>query len=162
MSHIISSRFFGQKFWRMKHKTVRIEILEFFTCARHHRRFDNGRLSDPNETQYLTKYVKVEPLRSSGSRYTNKNYITFREFLPIFTCKRHLLKLVGENQVLVVVGETGSGKTTQMTQYEEGKKEKKFAESFFPRYMMEAGYGKVCFSFVVCLVLLFPCVSRLV
>jgi hypothetical protein len=85
-----------------------------------------------------------------------------REFLPIFTCKRHLLKLVGENQVLVVVGETGSGKTTQMTQYEEGKKEKKFAESFFPRYMMEAGYGKVCFSFVVCLVLLLPCGSRLV
>jgi pre-mRNA-splicing factor ATP-dependent RNA helicase DHX38/PRP16 len=49
-----------------------------------------------------------------------------REFLPIFTCKRHLMKLVGENPVIVVVGETGSGKTTQMTQY-----------------CMEAGYGKL-------------------
>ena len=48
-----------------------------------------------------------------------------REFLPIFQCKRHLLKLVQENSVVVVVGETGSGKTTQMTQY-----------------MMEAGYGR--------------------
>lgn len=37
-------------------------------------------------------------------------------------CFRHMSQVIRENQVIVVVGETGSGKTTQMTQYlyEEG------------------------------------------
>lgn len=40
-----------------------------------------------------------------------------REFLPAFACRSQLLKNVRENQVVVVVGETGSGKTTQLSQY---------------------------------------------
>jgi ATP-dependent RNA helicase DHX8/PRP22 len=40
-----------------------------------------------------------------------------REDLPIFKLKRELCEAIVSNQVLVVVGETGSGKTTQMTQY---------------------------------------------
>ena len=40
-----------------------------------------------------------------------------RETLPIFTLRDALLSAVHDNQVLVVIGETGSGKTTQMTQY---------------------------------------------
>jgi len=40
-----------------------------------------------------------------------------RESLPIFRLKKQLLQAVAENQVLVVIGETGSGKSTQMTQY---------------------------------------------
>jgi len=40
-----------------------------------------------------------------------------RESLPIFALKNELINAVTENQVLVVIGETGSGKTTQMTQY---------------------------------------------
>ncbi|XP_026191219.1 ATP-dependent RNA helicase DHX8 [Cyclospora cayetanensis] len=40
-----------------------------------------------------------------------------RRSLPIFKLKDQLLKAITENQVLVVIGETGSGKTTQMTQY---------------------------------------------
>ncbi|KAJ3434127.1 hypothetical protein M0812_20191 [Anaeramoeba flamelloides] len=40
-----------------------------------------------------------------------------REFLPIFRFKDELMKAVEENQVLIVIGETGSGKTTQITQY---------------------------------------------
>lgn len=40
-----------------------------------------------------------------------------RESLPIFSFKSSLCSAIAENQVLVVVGETGSGKTTQMTQY---------------------------------------------
>eukprot|EP00595_Chromulina_sp_UTEXLB2642_P001843 CAMPEP_0196762688 /NCGR_PEP_ID=MMETSP1095-20130614/2556_1 /TAXON_ID=96789 ORGANISM="Chromulina nebulosa, Strain UTEXLB2642" /NCGR_SAMPLE_ID=MMETSP1095 /ASSEMBLY_ACC=CAM_ASM_000446 /LENGTH=533 /DNA_ID=CAMNT_0042114243 /DNA_START=219 /DNA_END=1821 /DNA_ORIENTATION=+ len=40
-----------------------------------------------------------------------------REYLPIFTVKNELLNIIRENQVLIVVGETGSGKTTQLTQY---------------------------------------------
>ncbi|KAI9366020.1 P-loop containing nucleoside triphosphate hydrolase protein [Zopfochytrium polystomum] len=45
-----------------------------------------------------------------------------RESLPIFKLRDELVKAVHGNQVLIVVGDTGSGKTTQMTQYlaEEG------------------------------------------
>lgn len=40
-----------------------------------------------------------------------------RESLPIFQFREQVIAAVQENQVLVVIGETGSGKTTQMTQY---------------------------------------------
>ncbi|KAG8369525.1 hypothetical protein BUALT_Bualt14G0022600 [Buddleja alternifolia] len=40
-----------------------------------------------------------------------------RQSLPIYKLKNELVQAVHENQVLVVVGETGSGKTTQVTQY---------------------------------------------
>lgn len=40
-----------------------------------------------------------------------------RESLPIFKLRDQLIQAVHDNQVLVVIGETGSGKTTQMTQY---------------------------------------------
>ena len=45
-----------------------------------------------------------------------------REFLPVYGCREDLMHVIRENQIVVVVGETGSGKTTQMTQYmhEEG------------------------------------------
>ncbi|KAH9947324.1 P-loop containing nucleoside triphosphate hydrolase protein [Amylocystis lapponica] len=45
-----------------------------------------------------------------------------REYLPAFACREELMKVIRENQVIVVVGETGSGKTTQLTQflYEDG------------------------------------------
>lgn len=61
-----------------------------------------------------------------------------REYLPAFACREELMKVVRENQgvtspifvgltfiitpVVIVVGETGSGKTTQLTQflYEDG------------------------------------------
>ena len=40
-----------------------------------------------------------------------------RESLPIFKLRAELLEAFARYQVLVVIGETGSGKTTQMTQY---------------------------------------------
>ncbi|CAN0843863.1 Probable pre-mRNA-splicing factor ATP-dependent RNA helicase DEAH5 [Linum grandiflorum] len=40
-----------------------------------------------------------------------------RQSLPIYKLKKELLQAVHDNQVLVVIGETGSGKTTQVTQY---------------------------------------------
>uniref|UniRef100_A0ACD5ZA25 Uncharacterized protein n=1 Tax=Avena sativa TaxID=4498 RepID=A0ACD5ZA25_AVESA len=40
-----------------------------------------------------------------------------RQYLPIYAARDDLLGVVRENQVVVVVGETGSGKTTQLTQY---------------------------------------------
>ncbi|TPX35547.1 hypothetical protein SmJEL517_g02068 [Synchytrium microbalum] len=45
-----------------------------------------------------------------------------REYLPVFAVREELLRVIRDNQVVIVVGETGSGKTTQLTQYlhEEG------------------------------------------
>jgi ATP-dependent RNA helicase DHX8/PRP22 len=48
-----------------------------------------------------------------------------RESLPIFKLRSELLAAITDNQILVVIGETGSGKTTQMSQY-----------------LIEAGYGR--------------------
>ncbi|XP_041024163.1 DExH-box ATP-dependent RNA helicase DExH1 isoform X1 [Juglans microcarpa x Juglans regia] len=42
---------------------------------------------------------------------------SFREKLPAFKVKSEFLKAVAENQVLVVSGETGCGKTTQLPQF---------------------------------------------
>lgn len=45
-----------------------------------------------------------------------------RRFLPVFAVREELLQVIRENSVVIIVGETGSGKTTQLTQYlhEEG------------------------------------------
>jgi ATP-dependent RNA helicase DHX8/PRP22 len=48
-----------------------------------------------------------------------------RESLPIYRLKNELIDAIDANRVLVVIGETGSGKTTQITQY-----------------LIEHGYGK--------------------
>ncbi|WEW57763.1 DEAH-box ATP-dependent RNA helicase prp22 [Emydomyces testavorans] len=40
-----------------------------------------------------------------------------RESLPVFKFRKQLLEAVHKNQLLIVVGDTGSGKTTQLTQY---------------------------------------------
>eukprot|EP00904_Undaria_pinnatifida_P006256 jgi/Undpi1/2760/HiC_scaffold_14.g06137.m1 len=47
----------------------------------------------------------------------SKTMLEQREFLPIFQVKDDLLRVIRDNQVVIIVGETGSGKTTQMTQY---------------------------------------------
>ena len=57
------------------------------------------------------------------SEFAKKKTITQqREFLPVYAVREDLMHIIRENNVVVVVGETGSGKTTQMTQYmmEEG------------------------------------------
>ncbi|XP_013188412.2 pre-mRNA-splicing factor ATP-dependent RNA helicase PRP16 isoform X5 [Amyelois transitella] len=45
-----------------------------------------------------------------------------RRFLPVFAVREQLMQVIRENSVVIIVGETGSGKTTQLTQYlhEEG------------------------------------------
>ncbi|KAK9725476.1 hypothetical protein RND81_05G146300 [Saponaria officinalis] len=40
-----------------------------------------------------------------------------RQSLPVFKLRKELIQAVYDNQILVVIGETGSGKTTQVRQY---------------------------------------------
>ena len=53
--------------------------------------------------------------RSDFSR--SKTMAQQRQALPIFACKDSILRAVRENSVVVVEGETGSGKTTQLVQF---------------------------------------------
>ncbi|KAL7515728.1 hypothetical protein ACHAXN_012885 [Cyclotella atomus] len=60
---------------------------------------------------------KAESKTLSYGIISNKSIKEQRESLPVYRLKPELLRAMTENQVLVVIGETGSGKTTQMTQY---------------------------------------------
>uniref|UniRef100_A0A3Q7JY12 RNA helicase n=1 Tax=Solanum lycopersicum TaxID=4081 RepID=A0A3Q7JY12_SOLLC len=54
---------------------------------------------------------------SVGDFTKSKTISQQRQNLPIFSVRDELLQVVRENQVVVIIGETGSGKTTQLTQY---------------------------------------------
>ncbi|KAI0903063.1 P-loop containing nucleoside triphosphate hydrolase protein [Ustulina deusta] len=59
----------------------------------------------------------IVPKDQSFGKRTNMSMKEQRESLPVFVFRDQLIKAVKENQILIVVGETGSGKTTQLTQY---------------------------------------------
>ncbi|PBP16091.1 ATP-dependent RNA helicase DHX8 [Diplocarpon rosae] len=53
----------------------------------------------------------------SFGRRTDMSIKQQRESLPVYRFRSELIKAVHANQLLIVVGDTGSGKTTQLTQY---------------------------------------------
>lgn len=48
---------------------------------------------------------------------TNFDVLNFRKSLPVFSVREDILNALNSNQVVVVAGETGSGKTTQVPQF---------------------------------------------
>lgn len=54
---------------------------------------------------------------STSDFATKKSLKEQRQFLPAFAVRDQLMKVIRENQVVIVVGETGSGKTTQLAQF---------------------------------------------
>lgn len=76
------------------------------------------------ESQQFASHLKdTEAVTAFAMEKTIKQQ---REYLPVFAVRQKLLQVIRENSVVVVVGETGSGKTTQLTQY-----------------LIEDGYGQV-------------------
>lgn len=70
------------------------------------------------ESQYADSMRKIDSKKEASSAFAkNMTIREQREFLPIFEVRDSLLKVIRENQIVIIVGETGSGKTTQMTQY---------------------------------------------
>jgi pre-mRNA-splicing factor ATP-dependent RNA helicase DHX38/PRP16 len=73
---------------------------------------NNGEAKDPQSDSFFSdtnegEFAKIQRQRKS---------------LPAFAVKENLIRTISENQVTIVIGETGSGKTTQLTQFllEEG------------------------------------------
>ena len=73
--------------------------------------FDN--LSCPSFNDGLLFYLIVQTIQE------------VRQTLPIYSFREQLLQAIKDHRVLIIVGETGSGKTTQL-----------------PQYLVEAGYTK--------------------
>jgi len=83
---------------------------------------DDGTVDYKADNQYAALLKKKHGGASDFSR--SKTLKEQREFLPIHSVRKELLTTIRENKIVVIVGETGSGKTTQITQY-----------------LYEAGYG---------------------
>ncbi|CAN9511472.1 unnamed protein product [Ophioblennius macclurei] len=61
----------------------------------------------------LDDYLKVD----LQNRNKNNDMLKFREKLPSYAKQEELVETINSNRVLVVSGETGCGKTTQVTQF---------------------------------------------
>lgn len=69
---------------------------------------------EKNENRFDTHMKKSE---GASDFSKTKTLAEQREYLPAFAVREDLLRVIRENQVVIVVGETGSGKTTQLTQF---------------------------------------------
>ncbi|KAL0421967.1 UNVERIFIED_CONTAM: Pre-splicing factor ATP-dependent RNA helicase DEAH1 [Sesamum latifolium] len=65
-----------------------------------------------NVEQELTEAPEVSAAKTAFEKLQND-----RKTLPVYPYRDELLQAVNDHQVLVIVGETGSGKTTQIPQY---------------------------------------------
>ncbi|XP_010453356.1 PREDICTED: pre-mRNA-splicing factor ATP-dependent RNA helicase DEAH7 [Camelina sativa] len=75
---------------------------------------DEGEVDFKGEAKFAQHMKKGEAVSDFA---ISKTMAEQRQYLPIFSVRDELLQVIRENQVIVVVGETGSGKTTQLTQY---------------------------------------------
>jgi len=81
---------------------------------------------DYKKTTGFAQHVKKKPGDKSSQGVSEfaktKTIKQQREYLPVFSVRDELLNVIRENAIVIVVGETGSGKTTQLCQYlmEEG------------------------------------------
>lgn len=68
-----------------------------------------------SESQYGKSLFKKSEAVSDFAK--SKSMKEQREYLPIYSVRAELLTIIRDNRVVIIVGETGSGKTTQLTQY---------------------------------------------
>lgn len=80
------------------------------------------KLTQRSAMEETSEFKKVFSRTATYGKRTSLSIQEQRESLPIFQLREPLLQAISENQLMIVVGDTGSGKTTQMTQYlaEEG------------------------------------------
>lgn len=83
---------------------------------------DNKFNADTDETDYrkdqkFAEHMMKDDDNSKSDFSKKKSILEQRRFLPAFAVRQELLNVIRENSVVIIVGETGSGKTTQLTQY---------------------------------------------
>ena len=66
-------------------------------------------------SQYANALLKKSAAVSEFAK--KKSLQEQREFLPVYSVRDELLTVIRDNRIVIIVGETGSGKTTQLTQY---------------------------------------------
>ncbi|KAI1828529.1 P-loop containing nucleoside triphosphate hydrolase protein [Xylaria intraflava] len=79
--------------------------------------------AEDDQAKSSNKFSEAMKKNDGASNFSqSKSLKEQREFLPAFAVREDLLRIIRDNQVVIVVGETGSGKTTQLTQflYEDG------------------------------------------
>ena len=76
---------------------------------------ENGEIDYKKASQFATALAKKSEAVSDFAKF--KTIKQQREYLPVFSVREELMKVIADNRVIIIVGETGSGKTTQMTQY---------------------------------------------
>ena len=68
-------------------------------------------------TKVLDEVIPDHSSMKKGSKRSSLTIKEQRQSLPIFHYRDQLIKACMDNRILIVIGETGSGKTTQITQY---------------------------------------------
>lgn len=74
-------------------------------------------VTDYRTDQKYADHVRDEPAAAASQFAQQRSLRQQRQYLPAFAVRQQLLNVIRENSVVVVVGETGSGKTTQLTQF---------------------------------------------
>ncbi|KAB7499317.1 Pre-mRNA-splicing factor ATP-dependent RNA helicase PRP16, partial [Armadillidium nasatum] len=72
--------------------------------------------TDYKADQKFAEHMK-EQKEASSDFAKKKSVLQQRQYLPVFAVREELLRIIRENSIVIIVGETGSGKTTQLTQY---------------------------------------------
>lgn len=71
----------------------------------------------PGGAMEVPEWKKIQSGRGELGKRTSMSIKEQRESLPAFKMRKQFLDAVRQYQLLIVVGDTGSGKTTQLTQY---------------------------------------------
>uniref|UniRef100_A0A8C3G941 Pre-mRNA-splicing factor ATP-dependent RNA helicase PRP16 n=1 Tax=Cyclopterus lumpus TaxID=8103 RepID=A0A8C3G941_CYCLU len=78
-------------------------------------------VGEDGKVDYRTEQKFADHMRekteASSEFAKKKTLLEQRQYLPIFAVRQQLLNIIRDNSIVIVVGETGSGKTTQLTQY---------------------------------------------
>lgn len=73
--------------------------------------------ADYRKDQKFAQHMNFDNNTGTSDFSRKKSITEQRQFLPVFAVRQELLNVIRENSVVIIVGETGSGKTTQLTQY---------------------------------------------
>jgi HrpA-like RNA helicase len=79
-------------------------------------KLDEEEKKEMKEDKKEEEKIKEEINLLTGNKFSKKYYdiLNVRKGLPVYNANKDFLKLVADNNIIILVGETGSGKTTQV------------------------------------------------